>query len=59
VIHDHDCCDPILHGTFERERLVRVGLRHTGVYCAGKIEGLVKEAWFHQGRRILNGKVYE
>lgn len=55
----HDCCDPIVHGTFERESLARIGLRHTGVFCAGKIEGLDLNAWFYRGRRILNGEVYE
>jgi hypothetical protein len=55
----HDCCDPIVHGTFERERLTRIGLRHTGVFCAGKIEGLELNAWFYRGRRILNGEVYQ
>lgn len=55
---DKQCCESELHAWFVREGLYKIGLRHTGVHCAGKIEGLVKGAWFHQGRYLKTGETY-
>lgn len=53
-----DCCTPVLHAWFVRETLYKVGLRHTGVRCAGRIDGLVKGAWRNQHRRLLSQETY-
>jgi hypothetical protein len=50
-----NCCAPVLYAEFQRETLFRVGLRHTGVYCVGLVDGLVKGAWISQGRLLKSG----
>ena len=52
------CCEMELHAWFRDEGLYKIGLRHTGTFCAGKIEELARSAWFHQGRYLKTGLVY-
>lgn len=54
------CCTPILHGWFERERLARIGLRHTS-WChttPGLIEEIKKAQWWQKGAKVRTGEVY-
>lgn len=54
------CCTPVLHGWFVRERLDKIGLRHT-VDCSrtpGLIEEIKKAQWWNNNRRILTGEAY-
>lgn len=53
------CCTPVLHGWFVRESLFKIGLRHTGVFCAGRIEAIAGGDWFVDGRQVKTGEVYE
>lgn len=56
---EQGCCEPELHAWFQRETLFKIGLRHTGSRCAGRIDGLVRAAWFDQSRYLRNGEVYK
>lgn len=54
------CCKPVLHGWFVHESLYKLGVRHTPDCRVqpGVIEGIVKGAWWSQGRRLRTGEAY-
>jgi hypothetical protein len=52
------CCKQIVYAEFKCERLARIGLRHVGLRCLGRIDGIVAGAYIHQGRLLPNKEVW-
>lgn len=52
------CCKQTVYAEFARERLARIGLRHKGIRCLGRIDGIVTGAYLSQGRLLLNREVW-
>lgn len=50
------CCKPDLYAWFKGEALYRIGFRHAGVYCAGRLDVIQKGPWFSRGRKIPTGE---